>query len=138
MIYGYARVSTTDQDLSVQLDALKKYGCENIRQEKVSGTSIQGRDELKVLLDFMRDGDELVVTRVDRLARSVFVLQDIVETPDGKGVTISATEKPILTKDATSKCLLDMLSVFAEFETNIRKERQMECIAKANGKGVYK
>ena len=72
MIYGYARVSTTDQDLSVQLEALKNYGCENIRQEKVSGTSMQGRDELKVLLDFMRDGDELVVTRVDRLARSVF------------------------------------------------------------------
>ena len=57
MIYGYARVSTTDQDLSVQLEALKNYGCENIRQEKVSGTSMQGRDELKVLLDFMRDGD---------------------------------------------------------------------------------
>ena len=60
MIYGYARVSTTDQELSVQLEALKNYGCENIRQEKVSGTSMQGRDELKVLLDFMRDGDELV------------------------------------------------------------------------------
>ena len=120
MIYGYARVSTTDQDLSVQLEALKKYGCENIRQEKVSGTSMQGRDELKVLLDFMRDGDELVVTRVDRLARSVFDLQDIVKTLDEKGVTLSATEQPISTKDATSKCFLDMLSVFAEFETNLR------------------
>ena len=89
MIYGYARVSTTDQDLSVQLEARKNYGCENIRQEKVSGTSMQGRDELKVLLDFMRDGDELVVTRVDRLARSVFDLQDIVKTFDDKGVTLS-------------------------------------------------
>ena len=138
MIYGYARVSTTDQDLSLQLEALKKYGCENIRQEKVSGTSMQGRDELKVLLDFMREGDELVVTRVDRLARSVFDLQDIVKTLDSKGVTLSATEQPISTKDATSKCFLDMLSVFAEFETNLRKERQMEGIAKAKEKGVYK
>ena len=138
MIYGYARVSTTDQDLSVQLESLKKYGCETIRQEKVSGTSMQGRDELKVLLDFMRDGDELVVTRVDRLARSVFDLQDIVKPLDEKGVPLSATEQPISTKDATSKCFLDMLSVFAEFETNLRKERQMEGIAKAKEKGVYK
>ena len=138
MIYGYARVSTTDQDLSVQLAALKKHGCENIRQEKVSGTSMQGRDELKVLLDFMRDGDELVVTRVDRLARSVFDLQNIVKTLDGKGVTLSATEQPISTKDATSKCFLDMLGVFAELETNLRKERQNEGILRAKQKGVYK
>ena len=86
----------------------------------------------------MRDGDELVVTRVDRLARSVFDLQDIVKTLDEKGVTLSATEQPISTKDATSKCFLDMLSVFAELETNLRKDRQMEGIAKAKEKGVYK
>jgi DNA invertase Pin-like site-specific DNA recombinase len=86
----------------------------------------------------MREGDELVVTRVDRLARSVFDLQDIVKTLDGKGVTLSATEQPISTNDATSKCFLDMLSVFAEFETNLRKERQMEGIIKAKEKGVYK
>ena len=79
-----------------------------------------------------------MVTRVDRLARSVFDLQDIVKTLDSKGVTLSATEQPISTKDATSKCFLDMLSVFAEFETNLRKERQMEGIAKAKEKGVYK
>ena len=138
MIYGYARVSTTDQDLSVQLDALQRYGCETIREEKVSGTSMQGRDELKVLLDFMREGDELVVTRVDRLARSVFDLQQIVNTLANKGVTLSATEQPISTKDATGKCFLDMLSVFAEFETNLRRERQLEGIAKAKAKGVYK
>ena len=138
MKYGYARCSHHTQSLSVQLDALKKYGCENIRKEKVSGTSMQGREELKVLLDFLREGDELVVTRVDRLARSVFDLQEIVKTLDGKGVTLSATEQPISTKDATSKCFLDMLSVFAEFETNLRKERQMEGIAKAKEKGVYK
>ena len=70
---------------------------------------------LEGFLDFMRDGDELVVTWVDRLARSVFDLQDIVKILHEKGVTLSATEKPISTKDATSKCFLDMLSVFAEF-----------------------
>ena len=138
MLYGYARVSTTDQDLSVQLDALRRYGCETIREEKVSGTSMQNRTELKVLLDFMRKGDELVVTRVDRLARSVFDLQGIVNALANKGVTLSATEQPISTKDATGKCFLDMLSVFAEFETNLRKERQLEGIAKAKAKGVYK
>ena len=69
--YGYARVSTVDQDLTVQRDALEAAGCTIIREEKVSGTSTQGRDELRTLLDFVRSGDELVVTRVDRLARSI-------------------------------------------------------------------
>ena len=77
MKYGYARVSTTDQDLTIQIDALTAAGCENIRQEKVSGTSTQGRDELNTLLEFLREGDELVVTRVDRLARSIRDLQNL-------------------------------------------------------------
>jgi DNA invertase Pin-like site-specific DNA recombinase len=136
--YGYARVSTTDQDLTIQIDALKSVGCETIRQEKVSGTSIQGRDELNTLLEFMREGDELVVTRVDRLARSIRDLQNIVYDLNKKGVTISATEQPIDTKTSAGKCFLHMLGVFGEFETNLRKERQMEGIAKAKEKGVYK
>ena len=138
MKYGYARVSTTDQDLTVQIDALKKAGCETIRQEKVSGTSVQGRDELNILLEFLREGDELVVTRVDRLARSIRDLQNIVHDLNTKGVTISATEQPIDTKISAGKCFLDMLGVFGEFETNLRRERQMEGIAKAKEKGVYK
>ena len=138
MKYGYARVSTTDQDLTIQRDALKSVGCETIRQEKVSGTSVQGRDELNTLLEFMREGDELVVTRVDRLARSIRDLQNIVHDLNAKGVTISATEQPIDTKTSSGKCFLDMLGVFGEFETNLRKERQMEGIAKAKEKGVYK
>ena len=121
MKYGYARVSTTDQDLTIQIDALKSVGCETIRQEKVSGTSIQGRDELNTLLEFMREGDELVVTRVDRLARSIRDLQNIVYDLNKKGVTISATEQPIDTKTSAGKCFLDMLGVFGEFETNLRK-----------------
>jgi DNA invertase Pin-like site-specific DNA recombinase len=126
MKYGYARVSTTDQDLTIQIDALKAVGCETIRQEKVSGTSIQGRDELNILLEFLREGDELVVTRIDRLARSVRDLQNMVFDLEERGVTLSATEQPIDTKTSAGKCFLDMLSCFSEFETNLRKERQME------------
>ena len=138
MKYGYARVSSSGQDLTIQVEALTKAGCETIRQEKVSGTSTEGRDELNTLLDFLRDGDELVVTRVDRLARSIRDLQNIVYDLDKKGVVLSATEQPIQTNTSAGKCFLDMLGVFSEFETNLRKERQMEGIQKAKERGVYK
>jgi DNA invertase Pin-like site-specific DNA recombinase len=138
MKYGYARVSSSGQDLTIQVEALTNAGCETIRQEKVSGTSVQGRDELNTLLDFLRKGDELVVTRVDRLARSIRDLQNIVYDLDKKGVVLSATEQPIDTRTSAGKCFLDMLGVFGEFETNLRKERQLEGISKAKEKGVYK
>ena len=138
MKYGYARVSSSGQDLSIQVEALTKAGCDTIRQEKVSGTSIQGRDELNTLLEFLRDGDELVITRIDRLARSIRDLQNIVFELNERGITLSATEQPINTKTSAGKCFLDMLGVFSEFETNLRKERQMEGISKAKEKGVYK
>ena len=138
MKVGYARVSSSGQSLDVQVDTLKNSGCEKIFQEKVSGTSTQGRDKLRECLDFVREGDELVITRIDRLARSVLDLQLIIKELTEKGVSLTATEQPISTKDATSKCFLDMLGVFAELETNLRKERQLEGIAKAKEKGVYK
>ena len=131
MKVGYARVSSVGQNLESQLIALKEYGCEKIFQEKVSGTSTKGREQLKEMLNFVRESDEVVFTRTDRVARSVLDLQLIVKELSEKGVSLTATEQPISTKDATSKCLLDMLSVFAEFETNLRKERQMDGI-KAN------
>ena len=137
-VYGYARVSTTDQDLTIQQEALKAAGCEIVRSEKVSGTSTKGRDELQNLMDFLRDGDELVVTRIDRLARSIRDLQNIVAELRDKGVSLKATEQPIDTDTAAGKCFLDMLGVFAEFETNLRRERQMEGIAKAKERGAYK
>jgi DNA invertase Pin-like site-specific DNA recombinase len=90
------------------------------------------------LLEFMRDGDELVVTRIDRLARSIGDLQDIVRVLKAKGVALRATEQPIDTSTAAGKCFLDMLGVFAEFETNLRKERQLEGIARAKAAGLYK
>jgi Resolvase, N terminal domain len=88
--YGYARVSTIDQDLSLQRRTLKAAGCDVIRAEKASGTRRNGRTELQVLLDFLRPGDTLVVTRVDRLARSIRDLQDIVHELRERGVTLKA------------------------------------------------
>ena len=136
--YGYARVSTTDQDLTVQREALVRAGCAVIREETVSGSSRQGREQLGILLTFLQPGDELVVTRVDRLARSIGDLQDIVRELKTKKVSLVATEQPIDTSTAAGKAFLDMLGVFAEFETNLRRERQMEGIAKAKARGVYK
>jgi DNA invertase Pin-like site-specific DNA recombinase len=138
MLYGYARVSTDDQDTAIQRQALAAAGCTVIREEKRSGTSRTGRTELQTLMDFLRKGDTLVVTRIDRLARSMKDLQDIVHELKGKGVTLKATEQPIDTSSAAGKAFLDMLGVFAEFETNLRRERQMEGIAKAKATGVYK
>jgi len=135
---GYARVSTTDQDLSVQEAALKAAGCDVIRAEKQSGTTTSGRAELRTVLDFLRQGDVLMVTRIDRLARSIADLQDIVRALKGKGAALRATEQPIDTSTAAGKAFLDMLGVFAEFETNLRRERQLEGIARAKAAGVYK
>ena len=138
MKYGYARVSTSDQDLEIQRTALMTAGCDIVREEKVSGTSLKERSELSTLLEFLREGDELVVTRIDRLARSMRDLQNIVYDLNKKGVHLSATEQAVNTNTPEGKCFLDMLGVFAEFETRLRHERQMEGIKKAKEKGVYK
>src|SRR3984957_456094 len=135
---GYARVSTIDQNLNIQEVALRTAGCELIRSEKRSGATTAGRTELQTVLDFLRKGDVLMVTRIDRLARSIGDLQDIVRAVRAKGAALKATEQPIDTSTAAGKAFLDMLGVFAEFETNLRKERQLEGIAKAKAAGVYK
>lgn len=137
-VYGYARVSTTDQDLSIQTEALKGAGCTVVRAEKRSATTTAGREELRTLLDFLRTGDTLVITRLDRLARSMGDLQDIMRELKAKGASLRATEQPIDTSTSAGKAFLDMLGVFAEFETNLRRERQLEGIAKAKAIGVYK
>ena len=136
--YGYARVSTVDQDTGLQEEALRKAGCEIIRVEKQSGTSRKAGTELQTLLDFLRAGDILVVTRVDRLARSIADLQDIVRLLKERGAALKVTEQPIDTSTAAGKAFLDMLGVFAKFETDLRRERQMEGIAKAKAAGIYK
>jgi DNA invertase Pin-like site-specific DNA recombinase len=134
---GYARVSTSDQDTSIQIEQLQTAGCDRIFHEKASGSS-QNRTQLNEMLNFIRKGDTLVITRIDRLARSLRDLQNLVYDFQQKGIAIKATEQPIDTNTAAGKAFLNMLGVFAEFETNIRKERQMEGIAKAKTKGVYK
>jgi DNA invertase Pin-like site-specific DNA recombinase len=130
-VIGYARVSTTDQDLLIQEAALKAAGCQVIRAEKRSGTTTEGREALRTVLEFLHAG-------IDRLARSIGHLQDIVRTVRARGAVLKATEQPIDTGTAAGKCFLDMVGVFAEFETNLRRERQLEGIAKAKAAGVYK
>ena len=137
-LYGYARVSSLDQDLAIQEEKLHAAGCRVIRAEKRSGSGRTGRTELQLLLDFLHNGDTLVVTRIDRLARSVKDLQDIVHELKAKGIALKATEQPVDTSTAAGKAFLDMLGVFAEFETNLRKERQLEGIASAKVRGVYR
>ncbi|MDX2275048.1 MAG: recombinase family protein [Hyphomonadaceae bacterium] len=135
---GYARVSTDDQDNAIQVQALANAGCTIIREEKASGTTTKGRPELAAILDFIREGDVLVVTRIDRLARSIADLQGIVVQLAARGARLQATEQPIDTSTAAGKAFLQMLGVFAEFETNLRRERQMEGIAEAKARGAYR
>lgn len=135
---GYARTSTTDQNLAVQIAALKAAGCEVIREEQKSGATLEGRSQLTTILDFIHAGETLVVTRIDRLARSLRDLQIIVDRLKSKGAHLLATEQPVDTATAAGKAFFDMLGVFAEFETNLRRERQAEGIAAAKTRGVYK
>jgi len=137
-IIGYARVSSTEQNYNLQIDALKNAGCSKIFAEKKSGTSRSNRAELSLCLDYLRENDTLVITRIDRLARSLRDLQNLVYELKKENIEIRATEQPIDTKTASGKAFLDMLSVFAEFETNLRRERQMEGISKAKKEGKYK
>ena len=132
---GYARVSTAGQSLGVQLDTLKTYGCEKIYQEKRSGTTAN-RPELNSILDYVRDGDSLVITKLDRLARSTLHLTQIADQLKQKGVELVVTDQNIDTSTPTGKLLFNMLASIAEFETEIRKERQLEGIAKAKAAGV--
>lgn len=138
MLVGYARVSSVGQSLEVQLEQLKAAGCERTFAEKKSGRSAADRDQLREALAFVREGDALVVTRIDRLARSVGDLQDVVKALKAKGAALKATEQSVDTSTAAGKAFLDMLGVFAEFEATLRAERQRDGIEKAKANGVYK
>ena len=120
------------------MQVLKAAGCTTVRSEKRSGTTREGRDELATILAFMRTDDTLVVTRIDRLARSVKDLEDIVSAIRAKGAHLRVTEQPVDTSTAAGVAFLQMLGVFAQFETALRKDRQLEGIAKAKAAGVYK
>lgn len=137
-LVGYARVSTLDQDHTTQIDRLKSANCEKIFSEKKSGTSKTGRTALNECLEYMREGDTLVITKIDRLARSARDLHNLVYDLEQKGISLMVLDQNIDTRTPTGKAFLGMLATFAEFETNIRKERQLEGIAKAKEKGIYK
>ncbi|MEO1078522.1 MAG: recombinase family protein [Pseudomonadota bacterium] len=134
---GYARVSTAGQSLDVQTEALKAAGVaeENIFEEKRSGTTAD-RPKLKELQRFVRKGDTVVVTKLDRLGRSLNDLSSIVEGFRKDGVAFVVLDQGIDTSTSAGRALFGMLATFAEFETDIRRERQMEGIAKAKAKGV--
>jgi DNA invertase Pin-like site-specific DNA recombinase len=137
-IVGYARVSDSDQSLAIQLDQLTQSGCTKIFQEKKSGTkdNHSKRDQLQACLDYVREGDVLVVTRLDRLGRSTLHLCQISALLESKGVALRVLEQNIDTTTATGKLMFNMLATIAEFETSIRADRQREGIAKAKSNGV--
>ena len=134
---GYARCSSLDQSVDIQIEQLKAAGCTIIRSEKKSGATTDGRTELATVLDFLREGDVLMVTRIDRLARSVADLQNIVKQLRERGATLKAGD---MTFDNTAigQLTLQILSCFAEFENSLRRERQAEGIRKAKAAGIYK
>ena len=139
MLVGYGRVSSSGQSLDIQLEALKAAGCEKVFAEKVSGRSTQDRDQLAAALDFVREGDTLIVTRLDRLARSVGDLHRIIEKLTDKGVQFRClNQSGVDTDSSTGKLMMSILGAVAQFESDIRRERQLEGIAKAKAAGKYR
>jgi DNA invertase Pin-like site-specific DNA recombinase len=137
-LVGYARVSSPDQDLTIQLDQLTTAGCTKIFHEKQSATNITQRPELEQCLSYVRDGDVLVITRIDRFARSVADFSKMVQMLHEKNVELRCLLQPFDTSSPAGRLMRDMLAAFAEFETAVRKERQREGIEKARANGVYK
>jgi DNA invertase Pin-like site-specific DNA recombinase len=132
-LIGYARVSSVGQSLDVQLDKLKH--CDKLFEEKQSGTSAK-RPRLAACLEYVREGDTLVVTRLARLARSTLHLCQIADELKRKGVHLQVLDQNIDSSDATGRLLFNMLGAIAQFETELRAERQMDGIHKAKAKGV--
>jgi DNA invertase Pin-like site-specific DNA recombinase len=138
-LVGYARVSSAGQSLEVQERLLHEAGCEKLFAEKRSGRTTDGRDALAEALEWVREGDVLVVTRLDRLARSITDLRQIIDRLTAKVVAFRALQQGAIdTTRSDGKLLLNILGSFAEFEADIRKERQADGIAKAKAEGVYK
>jgi DNA invertase Pin-like site-specific DNA recombinase len=133
-LVGYARVSSVGQRLDVQVDKLQH--CDKLFQEHTSG-SADKRPRLAACLDYVREGDTLVVTRLDRLARSTWHLCQIAEGLARKRVHLHVLDQSIDTSDATGRLLFHMLGAIAQFETELRAERQREGIQKAQEQGVH-
>jgi len=136
MKVGYARVSSVGQNLDSQVVALKEAGCEKIFKEKKSGSKIKNRPVLKEALDFVREEDIFIVTRLDRCSRSVADLHNIMNQLENKNVTFKATNQEFDTSTSTGRLMIGLLSVVAAFELDLRAERQADGIAVAKKKGV--
>lgn len=135
---GYARVSSTDQDLALQLAKLKAEGCTIIRSEKVSGGSRDGRAELATIIDFLRPGDELVVTRLDRLGRDTRDVLNIVHDCDEREAFLTVLDPHVTTRGDAGRIVMTVLGMVAEMERRFIKERQREGIARAKADGTYR
>jgi DNA invertase Pin-like site-specific DNA recombinase len=139
MIIGYARVSSTGQSLDIQIEAPTAADCEKIYSEKRSGRTAVDRPELTRALDQLRAGDQLVVTRLDRLARSVGDLHRLVDQVNATEATFRCLQQGgVDTTTSTGKLMLAILGAVAEFENDIRRERQRDGIEKAKERGIYR
>lgn len=136
MKIGYARVSSSGQNLESQIEALQRAGCEKIFQEKMSGRQSDNRTELQNALDFVREGDVFVVSRLDRCSRSVVDLHNILKKLGQKKVEFKATEQDLDTSTSTGRLMIGLLSIISEFETDLRAERQADGIKSAIKRGV--
>jgi DNA invertase Pin-like site-specific DNA recombinase len=135
-VVGYGRVSSQGQSLAVQDEKLKAFGCTRIYAEKTSGRQQDNRPQFQACLEFLRDGDTLVISRLDRMARSVLDLAKIADVLKRKGVTLKVLDQSIDTSTSEGKLMFSLLGAFAEFECDIRAERQSDGIAKAKSAGV--
>jgi DNA invertase Pin-like site-specific DNA recombinase len=133
---GYARVSSYGQSLEVQLDNLSKAGCSKVFKEKCSGKTVQQRKELLACLEYVREGDVLYVCKLDRLARNVRDLLNLSGKLEEQGVGLHVLDQNLDTTTSSGRLLFNMLGVIAEFENDLRKERQLEGIKKAQDKGI--
>ena len=134
---GYARVSTTDQDLDLQLARLKAEGCTIIRSEKVSGSSREGRPELATVLAFLRIDDELVVTRLDRLGRDTRDVLNLIHEAEQRGAHVTVLDPHVSTRGEMGHIVLTVLGMVAQMERRFIKERQRDGIEQAKAKGTY-
>jgi DNA invertase Pin-like site-specific DNA recombinase len=134
MKIGYARVSTQEQDLSLQLDALKREGCERVYQEKASGGQRE-RPELQAALSFMRAGDTLVIWKLDRLARSLKQLIETVEDFESRGIGLKSLQDPIDTSSPSGKLIFHIFAALAEFERGVIRDRTNAGLKSARERG---
>ncbi len=135
---GYARVSTLDQDLEGQVARLKAEGCAIIRSEKVSGGSRNGRDELATVLEFLRPGDELMVTRLDRLGRDTRDVLNLIHEAEQRGAFVTVLGPHVSTRGEMGHIVLTVLGMVAQMERRFIKERQREGTERAKAEGLYK